>query len=259
MSAALPQTTQRTFSWAAFLLGFAFGGFFDGILLHQILQWHHLLLGIQAGPLADMRVQLLADGLFHALMYLIALGSVLSLWRSRSVSATLPAAALLASALLGFGAWHVVDAVLSHWVLGIHRIKMDSPYPLAWDVAWLVTFGFSALLAGLWLKRRHVPDRRPASGSARTGLIVLVLAAALLAAIPPQRGEQVAVLVQPNRASELLAGLASVKGGIVWAHRSGALWVIRLGDASDASLLYRHGAILVTRSPAALGCLAWTR
>ena len=24
-------------------LGFAFGGFFDGILLHQILQWHHLL------------------------------------------------------------------------------------------------------------------------------------------------------------------------------------------------------------------------
>jgi uncharacterized membrane protein len=25
------------------LLGFALGGFFDGILLHQILQWHHLL------------------------------------------------------------------------------------------------------------------------------------------------------------------------------------------------------------------------
>src|SRR5690606_18965301 len=25
------------------VLGFALGGFFDGILLHQILQWHHLL------------------------------------------------------------------------------------------------------------------------------------------------------------------------------------------------------------------------
>jgi uncharacterized membrane protein len=30
------------------MLGFAFGGFFDGILLHQVLQWHHLLSGI--GP-----------------------------------------------------------------------------------------------------------------------------------------------------------------------------------------------------------------
>jgi uncharacterized membrane protein len=29
-------------TWAA-ALGFALGGFFDGILLHQILQWHHLL------------------------------------------------------------------------------------------------------------------------------------------------------------------------------------------------------------------------
>src|SRR5687768_8252330 len=30
------------FRWGA-VLGFALGGFFDGILLHQILQWHHLL------------------------------------------------------------------------------------------------------------------------------------------------------------------------------------------------------------------------
>ncbi|HEX6011733.1 MAG TPA: DUF2243 domain-containing protein [Geminicoccaceae bacterium] len=28
----------RPFSWAGHLLGFAMGGFFDGILLHQILQ-----------------------------------------------------------------------------------------------------------------------------------------------------------------------------------------------------------------------------
>ena len=27
----------------AIVLGFALGGFFDGIVLHQILQWHHLL------------------------------------------------------------------------------------------------------------------------------------------------------------------------------------------------------------------------
>jgi hypothetical protein len=37
---------------------------------------------------------------------------------------------LLADALLGFGAWHIVDDVISHWILGIDRIRMDSPDPL---------------------------------------------------------------------------------------------------------------------------------
>lgn len=35
------------------LLGLSLGGFFDGILLHQILQWHHLL-SLVADP-ADIR------------------------------------------------------------------------------------------------------------------------------------------------------------------------------------------------------------
>ncbi|HCW19238.1 MAG TPA: hypothetical protein DHL02_15075 [Achromobacter sp.] len=54
--------------WAGYLLGFGMGGFFDGILLHQILQWHHLLSGLSAATLADLRVQVVADGVFHALM-----------------------------------------------------------------------------------------------------------------------------------------------------------------------------------------------
>lgn len=28
---------------AGILLGLGLGGFFDGIVLHQILQWHHML------------------------------------------------------------------------------------------------------------------------------------------------------------------------------------------------------------------------
>jgi uncharacterized membrane protein len=54
----------------AFTLGFAFGAFFDGILLHQVLQWHHLLSLVQGDLYRDIRVQILADGLFHAAAYL---------------------------------------------------------------------------------------------------------------------------------------------------------------------------------------------
>jgi uncharacterized membrane protein len=55
----------------ALLLGVAFGGFFDGILLHQILQWHHLLSLIPA--VTDLRTQVLWDGYFHLLMYVLAM------------------------------------------------------------------------------------------------------------------------------------------------------------------------------------------
>nr|WP_234895992.1 DUF2243 domain-containing protein [Sinorhizobium medicae] len=68
-------------------------------------------------------------------------------------------------AFMGFGAWHVVDAVLSHWLLGLHRIKMDSTNPLYWDLLWLAVFGVGPLMLGWrFLKRpppgppsRHVP------------------------------------------------------------------------------------------------------
>jgi len=56
----------------AFILGFAFGAFFDGILLHQILQWHHLLSLAQGASFRDMRMQILADGLFHMACYFLA-------------------------------------------------------------------------------------------------------------------------------------------------------------------------------------------
>ena len=63
---------------------------------------------------------------------------------------------LLAGALLtGFGAWHVVDALLAHWVLGLHHIRMDSDNPLLWDLIWLAAFGLVPLLAGWILVRRR--------------------------------------------------------------------------------------------------------
>lgn len=242
--------------WAGYLLGFALGGFFDGILLHQILQWHHLLLAIQSGPFQDMRTQILADGLFHLLMYAIAVGGILSLWRSRRAS-QITDGQLFADALIGFGAWHIIDAVLSHWLLGIHRIKMDSPNPLAWDLFWFVVFGIIPFVAGIVSKRRHSGTNKRGRGVAAL-LVVAVLVGGLIGALPPANVQQVAVLVHPSHATQLLNAISSVNARILWADRSGALWVFSLDDAAKADDLYEHGALYVTRSPAALGCLAWS-
>jgi Predicted membrane protein (DUF2243) len=61
MSHESPGRSSHALQWAGYLLGFAMGGFFDGIL-HQVLQWHHLLSGVQRSGLQDLRVRILADG-----------------------------------------------------------------------------------------------------------------------------------------------------------------------------------------------------
>ena len=119
------------FRWGA-VLGFALGGFFDGILLHQILQWHHLLSLVPG--IDDLRMQVLWDGYFHALMYLIALAGLAGLWRLQRRGEGRWGWPLAGAVLVGFGLWHVVDTLLSHWLLQIHRLRIDSADPLRWDL-----------------------------------------------------------------------------------------------------------------------------
>ncbi|MGE0776348.1 MAG: DUF2243 domain-containing protein [Sphingomonadaceae bacterium] len=76
-----PDGTGNLSGWLI-LLGFAFGGFFDGILLRQILQWHHLL-SLVPGVLS-LRAQILWDGYFHALMYVLAGVALWRIWRFRA-------------------------------------------------------------------------------------------------------------------------------------------------------------------------------
>ena len=71
--------TQRPLLTAGYVLGFGLGGFFDGIVLHQLLQWHHLVSGIVPDDtLAGLELNTLWDGIFHMAMYAItAIGLVL--------------------------------------------------------------------------------------------------------------------------------------------------------------------------------------
>ena len=47
-------------------MGLGLGGLLDGVVLHQILQWHHMLTGDrEADTVAGLEVNTLADGFFH--------------------------------------------------------------------------------------------------------------------------------------------------------------------------------------------------
>src|SRR3954452_302362 len=74
---------RRSTIIAAVILGVGLGGFFDGIVLHQILQWHHMLSSIYPpDPVENIRINTSADGLFHAATWIVTVFGVLQLARA---------------------------------------------------------------------------------------------------------------------------------------------------------------------------------
>ena len=75
------------------LLGLGLGGFVDGIVFHQILQWHHMLTSTRGNPattLASLQANTLADGLFHAATWVLVLAGVLLIVRARRAESLAP-------------------------------------------------------------------------------------------------------------------------------------------------------------------------
>lgn len=139
---------------AGILLGLGLGGFFDGIVLHQLLQWHHML-SVPYPPTSvdNLEINTLWDGLFHAATYLFTVAGLFLLWRAIHRSQTRwPTRLLIGSLLAGWGLFNVVEGIINHQLLGIHHVRQDiapGTGQLAWDLGFLA---WGALMLGVgWL------------------------------------------------------------------------------------------------------------
>ncbi len=142
---------NRPLIGAGILLGAGLGGFVDGIVFHQILQWHHMLSTlVPANTLVNVKVNMFWDGIFHAAVWcMTALGLGL-LWRAgarRDISWS--GRTFSGSLMLGWGLFQVVEGLIDHQVLGIHHVNEVSDPKALWDLFFLA-FG-SGLLLGGWL------------------------------------------------------------------------------------------------------------
>jgi uncharacterized membrane protein len=152
--AAAPASTPPRLP--GFVLGLGLGGFLDGIVLHQILQWHHMLTGTGEHPAntaAGLRDNTVADGLFHIGTWaLVAAGMVLAIraWQRRELAP--PWRSQVGMLAAGWGAFNVVEGVVNHQLLGIHHVRDDLGAPLVWDLAFLAS-GMLLILAGILLAR----------------------------------------------------------------------------------------------------------
>jgi uncharacterized membrane protein len=139
------------------LFGLGLGGFVDGIVLHQILQWHHMVSATAAAPLntvMGLELNTLADGFFHlATWLLVVAASITSIgaWRQGRLSPNY--AFHFGLVLAGWGIFNVVEGLIDHQLLGVHHVRDDLGGPLSWDLGFLA-LGVVLIAAGWALHRR---------------------------------------------------------------------------------------------------------
>lgn len=150
------------------VLGLGLGGFFDGIVFHQILQWHNMVSSYPDPSIAnDLRLNVVADGFFHTATYvftILGISLLMRAWRLSFVPAS--RRTLFGSTILGWGIFNVVEGVVNHQILGIHHVWPAGPGPVVlWDVAFLV-WGLAFIAGGYAVVRRDpsvapAPEREP--------------------------------------------------------------------------------------------------
>ncbi|MBX6391809.1 MAG: DUF2243 domain-containing protein [Frankia sp.] len=167
------------------VLGVGLGGFVDGILLHQVLQWHHMLsntgddrLGLKSYPpdtLSGLEMNTLWDGIFHAVCWVaVIVGLTLlyarlndpdvhasgrrRIWASR---------VLWGWMLVGWGLFNLAEGILDHQILAIHHVRPGSG-EIWWDLGFLL-LGLALVAVG-WALAHSGPARdKPTAATAGTG------------------------------------------------------------------------------------------
>ena len=159
------------------VLGAGLGGFVDGILLHQVLQWHHMLSSTDTDNIGvryyspytvpGLEMNALWDGLFHTVCWLAVLTGLALLYArvTRRRRRVWTSRVLWGWVLVGWGLFNLVEGVVDHHLLGIHHVH-GGPHRLWWDLGFLV-LGAVLIAAGYLLQRSGKPfepeDDRPSA------------------------------------------------------------------------------------------------
>ena len=144
------RTNPRPLIAAGTLMGIGLGGFFDGILFHQILEIHNMLSNwVPRTTLVNEEINMFWNGLFHAFCYIAVLTALFLLWKAITrPDVPLSGHAYFGSLWIGWGVFNLVEGVIDHEVLQIHHVYQNDPHQfLLWDLVFLAS-GVSFLVIG---------------------------------------------------------------------------------------------------------------
>jgi uncharacterized membrane protein len=157
-----PVALRQTFPTSAgVLFGLGLGGFFDGIILHQVLQRHHMLSSwYPINSIENFELNTFWDGVFHSSSYLFVVTGLFILWRhAHRRHLYWSNKLLIGTMLIGFGAFNVVEGLVDHQLLGVHHVNelVPADQRIFWDIGFLV-WGAAMFIGGWMLKRSGQND-----------------------------------------------------------------------------------------------------
>lgn len=130
---------------AATVLGIGIGGFIDGIVLHQILQWHEMISNkLPPVTLEAKSINMFWDGIFHAFTLLVVVVGIVLQWKLLFRKNINRSGKLLTGGLLiGWGLFNLVEGIIDHHLLKLHHVREITEDVELWNYGFL---GFSVLL-----------------------------------------------------------------------------------------------------------------
>jgi uncharacterized membrane protein len=133
---------------AGTVLGFGLGGFVDGIVLHQIAQWHNMGSAVLPPVTLDaMHTNMMWDGLFHAGTWAVTFLGVWMLWAEERRLA--PTARILSGQLiLGWGTFNLIEGVIDHHLLNLHHVRDLPVHVPLYDWTFLAVAGVLFIVIG---------------------------------------------------------------------------------------------------------------
>jgi uncharacterized membrane protein len=147
--------SEKALIKAGVVLGLGFGGFADGIVLHQILGWHHVICitpDCQPLSIQQLEHQNAQDGFFLLITWIISLtGMVMLFHAARRQASDWSGQVLFGAMLAGWGLFNFLEGLLNHQILGIHHV-LPGNHQLLWDMLYLA-LGLVFIYVGLRLSK----------------------------------------------------------------------------------------------------------
>lgn len=126
-------------STTSMILGMGIGGFIDGILFHQILQWHGMLSSrIAIDTLLGKSINMFWDGIFHLFTLTAVIIGVVSLVRliNKKFINSSPGLAWGGS-IAGWGIFNFVEGIINHQIVNLHNVNEFSLNQDIWNLGFL--------------------------------------------------------------------------------------------------------------------------
>lgn len=134
------------------MLGLGLGGLLDGIVIHQLLGWHHMLSSWYPLTLPhNEHINMIADALFHLACWLLTVTGIMLLLRAAPHHRPHSARRLTGWMIAGWGTFNLIEGVTDHLILGVHHVR-PGPHQLTYDLGFLA-FAAVLILTGAALAR----------------------------------------------------------------------------------------------------------